>query len=106
MPEHSPETQTILDAFHRELAPDYGAGGLTAALRAFVNAFVPQETAAPRAMFDCEPNLKSRDGTLRHDHSAYLRRHFAQEELNIRWEQRQQTRRMMLASIIEMEQIR
>ncbi len=107
----SPQTQKIVDAFHREVPPNYEQGGLAAALRAFVNEIVPHEDEAPKAVFDCEPkpsfNFKTGqcDGPLRYDHSAYLRRSFAQDELNIRWEQRQQTRAMMLAVIVELEQI-
>ena len=85
--------------------------GLAAALRALIDEVVPQEDEAPKAVFDCEPqpsyNFKTHkcDGPLRYDHGAHLRRQFRQEELNIRWEQRQQTRAMMLAVIVELEQI-
>lgn len=33
----SPQTQAIIDAFHREVPPNYEAGGLCAALREVVN---------------------------------------------------------------------
>jgi hypothetical protein len=100
MTEFSPEAQEIVDAFYRE-------GDLTAALRVLVNSVVPEETEAPKAVFDCEPTPAWRPngkvGPLHYDHSAHLRRQFRQDELNIRWEQRQQTRAMMLATIIELE---
>jgi hypothetical protein len=80
-----------------------------AALRALIDKVVPEETEAPRAVFDCEPtpayNFKTHkcDGPLRHDHSAHLRRQFRQEELDIRWEQRRQTRALMLVVVTELE---
>jgi len=111
MTDLSPQTQKIVDAFYREVPPNYEQGGLAAALRALVNEVVPHEDEAPKAVFDCEPkpsyNFKTRkcDGPLRYDHSAYLRRQFEQEKLDFRWEQRQQTRAMMLAIVIELENI-
>jgi hypothetical protein len=77
--------------------------GLAAALRALIDKVVPEETEAPRAVFDCEPTLKNSKGELRHDHSAHLRRQFRQEELDIRWEQRRQTRALMLVVVTELE---
>ena len=105
MSELSPQAQVIVDAFFREGRQDIELFNLVDAFRAFVDEIVPHEDEAPRAVFDCEPTLKNRDGTFRHDHSAHLRRQFKQDELNIRWEQRQQTRAMMLAVIVELEQI-
>ena len=102
MTEFSPEAQAIADAYENTI-DKYAA--LAAALRVLVNSVVPEETEAPKAVFDCEPTLKNRDGILRHDYSAHLRRQFRQDELNLRWEQRQQTRAMMLFPIIELEQI-
>jgi hypothetical protein len=100
MTDLSPQSQQILD--------DFKQGGLYNALRVLVDSVVPHEDEAPMAVFDCEPrpsyNFKTGkcDGPLRHDHSDYLRRQFDQEKLDIRWEQRQQTRAMMLALIIEL----
>ena len=105
MTELSTQAQVIVDAFHREVPPNYEVGGLPAAFRVLIDEVVPEETEAPKAVFDCEPTLENRDGTFRHDYSAHLRRQFKQDELNIRWEQRQQTRAMMLAVIVELEQI-
>jgi hypothetical protein len=102
MTELSPEAKSILDANYN---------GITSALRALVNKVVPHEDEAPKAVFDCEPrpsfNFKTGkcDGPLRHNHSAYLRRQFDQEKLDIRWEQRQQTRAMMLAIVTELENV-
>lgn len=88
---------TSMDCYSRKI--------IATTLRSLVDTVVPHEDEAPRAVFDCEPTLKNRDGTFRHDHSAHLRRQFKQDELNIRWEQRQQTRAMMLAVIVELEQV-
>ena len=103
MTELTSETQAVVDAFYREGTQDMDLFDLAAALRVFVNSVVPEETEAPKAVFDCEPTLKNRDGILRHDHSAHLRRQFRQDELNIRWEQRRQTRALMLVIVTELE---
>jgi len=103
------KAQKIWEAFCGELtqpATDDMKEALATALRVLVNSVVPEETEAPKAVFDCEPTLKNRDGILRHDHGAYLRRQFRQDKLDIRWEQRQQTRSMMLATIIELETLK
>ena len=103
----SPQAQVIVDAYENT-TDKYKA--LAAVLRVLVNEVVPHEDEAPKAVFDCEPrpsyNFKTGkcDGPLRYDHNAYLRRSFDQEKLDIRWEQRQQTRAMMLACITELEQ--
>ena len=108
MTDLSSQAQAIVDSYENT-TDKYKA--LAAVLRAFVDEIVPHEDEAPKAVFDCEPrpsyNFKTGkcDGPLRYDHSAYLRRSFAQDELNIRWEQRQQTRAMMLAVIVELEQV-
>ena len=108
MTQLSSEAQAIVDSYENT-TDKYKA--LAAVLRALVDEVVPHEDEAPRAVFDCEPkpsyNFKTHkcDGPLRHDHSAYLRRSFEQEKLNTRWEQRQQTRAMMLAVIVELGQI-
>jgi hypothetical protein len=115
----SPEAQAVWDAFNDAslmndvteragVFEDYG-DVLAAALRVLIDKVVPEETEAPRAVFDCEPrpsyNFKTNkcDGPLRHDHSAHLRRQFRQEELDIRWEQRRQTRALMLVVVTELE---
>jgi hypothetical protein len=106
MTELTSETQAVVDAFYRKGTQDMDLFDLATALRVLVNSVVPEETEAPKAVFDCEPTLKNRDGILRHDHGAYLRRQFRQDKLDIRWEQRQQTRSMMLATIIELETLK
>jgi len=98
--EFSPEAQAVVDAYE-QTTDKYAA--LAAVLRAAIDSVVPEETEAPKAVFDCEPTLKNRDGKLRHDYSAHLRRQFRQDELNIRWEQRQQTRALMLVIVTELE---
>jgi len=107
MTELTPEAQAVVDAFYRELPPNYEKGGITAALRAAIDIVVPEEAEAPKAQFDCEPTPewrpKGKVGPLHYDHSAHLRRQFRQDKLNIRWEQRQQTRALMLAIITELE---
>ena len=107
--ELSPQAQEIMNAWLS--CSGSNQTGIAAAFRSLIDSVVPEETEAPKAVFDCEPrpsfNFKTgkSDGPLRYDHSAYLRRSFAQDELNIRWEQRQQTRAMMLAVIVELEQV-
>ena len=110
MTELTSKTQAVVDAFYLrgmdKVTHDMDLFDLATALRVLVNSVVPEETEAPKAVFDCEPTLKNRDGILRHDHGAYLRRQFRQDKLDIRWEQRQQTRSMMLATIIELETLK
>jgi hypothetical protein len=102
----SPEAQAIVDAYKNTI-DKYDA--LAAALRALIDKVVPEETEAPRAVFNCEPrpsyNFKTNkcDGPLRYEHGDYLRRQFRQEELDIRWEQRRQTRALMLVVVTELE---
>jgi len=103
----SPAAQEVLDAVKFEVNAECDASRIAvAALRVLVNSVVPEETEAPKAVFDCEPTLKNKDGVLRHDHGAYFRLQFRQDKLDIRWEQRQQTRSMMLATIIELETLK
>ena len=108
----SPEAQAVYDSFwgdERYLESSELPIRLAAALRALIDKVVPEETEAPRAVFDCEPrpsyNFKTKkcDGPLRYEHGAYLRRQFLQEELDIRWEQRRQTRALMLVVVTELE---
>ena len=100
----SPQAQAIVDAYENT-TDKYDA--LAAVLRALADKVVPEETEAPKAVFDCEPTPAWRPngkvGPLQYDHSAHLRRQFRQDELNLRWEQRQQTRAMILAVIVELE---
>ena len=100
MTEFSPEAQAVVDAYE-QTTDKYAA--LAAVLRAAIDSVVPEETEAPRAVFDCEPTLENRDGTFRHDHGAHLRRQFRQDELDLRWEQRRQTRALMLVIVTELE---
>ena len=51
MTEFSPEAQAIADAYENTI-DKYAA--LAAALRVLVNSVVPEETEAPKAVFDCE----------------------------------------------------
>ncbi len=110
MTELTSETQAVVDAFYRKGTQDMDLFDLAAALRVFVNSVVPEETEAPKAVFDCEPTPawapKGKVGKLCYDHGAHLRRQFRQDELNLRWEQRQQTRAMMIATIIELETLK
>jgi hypothetical protein len=68
-----------------------------------LNEVLPYEETPPEAEFDCEPNLKSRDGTMRHDWGAYMRRQFEQDELNIQWKERQRIRSEFLQMINQVE---
>ncbi|MFZ9741782.1 MAG: hypothetical protein ACO3CQ_07810 [Candidatus Nanopelagicaceae bacterium] len=108
MTELTPEAQAVVDAFYRELPPNYQQGGITAALRAAIDSVVPEEAEAPKAQFDCPPrklyNFGKKEETWGYEHSDYMRRQFEQEKLDIRWEQRQQTRALMLAIVVELEE--
>ncbi len=107
MTELTPEAQAVVDAFYRELPPNYEKGGITAALRAAIDIVVPEEAEAPKAQFDCPPrklyNFGKKEEKWGYEHSDYMRKQFEQEKLDIRWEQRQQTRALMLAIITELE---
>ncbi len=104
MTELTPEAQAVVDAYE-QTTDKYAA--LAAVLRAAIDTVVPEEAEAPKAQFDCKPTPewrpKGKVGPLHYDHSAHLRRQFRQEKLDIRWEQRQQTRALMLAIITELE---
>ena len=104
MTELTPEAQAVVDAYE-QTTDKYAA--LAAVLRAAIDTVVPEEAEAPKAQFDCEPTPewrpKGKVGPLHYDHSAHLRRQFRQDKLDIRWEQRQQTRALMLAIITELE---
>ena len=107
MTELTPEAQAVVDAFYRELPPNYEKGGITAALRAAIDIVVPEEAEAPKAQFDCPPrklyNFGKKEEKWGYEHTDYLRKQFEQDKLDIRWEQRQQTRALMLAIITELE---
>lgn len=64
-----------------------------------VEDILPEEKEPPIAEFDCEPTLKMSDGTMRYDWSAYMRRQFRQEELDVRWEERLRIRNEFLEMI-------
>jgi hypothetical protein len=104
MTEITPETQAIVDAYE-QTTDKYAA--LAAALRAAIDSVVPEEAEAPRAQFDCPPrklwSINKEKERWGYDHRDHLRRQFAQDKLDIRWEQRQQTRALMLAIITELE---
>ncbi len=104
MTELTPEAQAVVDAYE-QTTDKYAA--LAAVLRAAIDTVVPEEAEAPKAQFDCKPTPewrpKGKVGPLHYDHSAHLRRQFRQDKLDIRWEQRQQTRALMLAIITELE---
>ena len=89
MTDLSPQAQAIVDAYE-STTDKYDA--LAAVLRALVNEVVPHEDEAPKAVF----------GTNTMPISVAR---LIQETLNIRREQRQQTRSLMLAVIVELEQI-
>lgn len=119
MTQLSPEAQKLVDAVKTlykdekcaEMGWEMDKSTITVVIRALVNQVVPHEDEAPKAVFDCEPrpsyNFKTKkcDGPLRYDHDDYLRRQFRQEKLDIRWEQRQETRAMMLAIVTELENV-
>jgi hypothetical protein len=109
MTELTPEAQAVVDAFYRELPPNYEQGGITAALRAAIDIVVPEEAEAPKAQFDCPPrklwSINKEKERWGYEHSDYMRRQFAQDKLDIRWEQRQQTRSLMLAIVVELENL-
>lgn len=104
MTEFTPETQTVVDAYE-QTTDKYAA--LAAVLRAAIDSVVPEEAEAPKAQFDCPPHklysFRKDEERWGYDHNDHLRRQFAQEKLDIRWEQRQQTRALMLAIITELE---
>jgi len=102
MTDLSSQAQAIVDSYENT-TDKYKAHA--AVLRAFVDEIVPHEDEAPKAVFNCEPTLQNKDGTFRYDHGQYLRRQFDQDKLDIRWEQRQQTRAMMLAIVTELENV-
>jgi hypothetical protein len=103
MTEFSTETQPVVDAYE-QTADKYAA---LAVLRAAINNVVPEEPEAPKAEFDSPPrklwNFGKKEEKWGYEHSDYIRLQIAQEELNFKWEQRQQTRALMLAIITELE---
>jgi hypothetical protein len=109
MTELTPEAQKIMEAYQREKEKSvwYDEECVSAALRAAIDSVVPEEAEAPRAQFDCPPrklyNFGKKEEKWGYEHSDYMRRQFEQEKLDIRWEQRQQTRALMLAIITELE---
>lgn len=104
MTEFTPETQTVVDAYE-QTTDKYAA--LAAVLRAAIDSVVPEEAEAPKAQFDCPPrklyNFGKKEEKWGYEHTDYMRKQFEQEKLDIRWEQRQQTRALMLAIITELE---
>ena len=104
MTELTPEAQAVVDAYE-QTTDKYAT--LAAALRAAIDTVVPEEAEAPRAQFDCPPrklyNFGKKEEKWGYEHSDYMRKQFEQEKLDIRWEQRQQTRALMLAIITELE---
>ena len=110
MTELTPEAQKVWNAFldHSEWeVTDSEVLGIAAALRAAIDIVVPEEAEAPKAQFDCPPrklyNFGKKEEKWGYEHSDYMRKQFDQEKLDIRWEQRQQTRALMLAIITELE---
>ena len=110
MTELTPEAQKVWNAFldHSEWeVTDSEVLGIAAALRAAIDIVVPEEAEAPKAQFDCPPrklyNFGKKEEKWGYEHTDYLRRQFEQDKLDIRWEQRQQTRALMLAIITELE---
>ena len=109
MTELTPEAQAVVDAFYRELPPNYEQGGITAALRAAIDSVVPEEAEAPRAQFDCPPrklwSINKEKERWGYDHRDHLRRQFAQDKLDIQWEERQSIRSKLLTLIQELENL-
>ena len=106
MTELTSETQAVVDAYEQTI-DKYAA--LAAVLRAAIDTVVPEEAEAPRAQFDCPPrklyNFGKKEEKWGYEHTDYMRKQFAQEKLDIRWEQRQQTRSLMLSIIVELENL-
>ncbi len=104
MTELTPEAQAVVDAYE-QTTDKYAA--LAAVLRAAIDSVVPEEAEAPKAQFDCPPrklwSINKEKERWGYDHTDYMRRQFEQDKLDIRWEQRQQTRALMLAIITELE---
>jgi hypothetical protein len=50
-------------------------------------------------------NFGKKEEKWGYEHTDYMRKQFEQDKLDIRWEQRQQTRALMLAIITELEVI-
>jgi len=108
MTELTSETQAVVDAYEQTI-DKYAA--LAAVLRAAIDTVVPEEAEAPRAQFDCPPrklyNFRGKkEEKWGYEHTDYMRKQFAQEKLDIRWEQRQQTRSLMLSIIVELENLK
>jgi hypothetical protein len=113
MTELTPEAQKVWNAFldHSEWeVTDSEVLGIAAALRAAIDIVVPEEAEAPKAQFDCPPrklyNFGKKEEKWGYEHSDYMRRQFEQDKLDIRWEQRQQTRALMLAIVVELENLK
>jgi hypothetical protein len=106
MTELTSKTQAVVDAYEQTI-DKYAA--LAAVLRAAIDTVVPEEAEAPRAQFDCPPrklyNFGKKEEKWGYEHTDYMRKQFAQEKLDIRWEQRQQTRSLMLSIIVELENL-
>jgi hypothetical protein len=82
---------------------------LAAALRAAAEQVIPEETEAPKAEFDCPPrklyNFGKKEEKWGYEHSDYMRRQFAQDKLDIQWEERQSIRSKLLTLIQELENL-
>jgi hypothetical protein len=109
MTELTPEAQAVVDAFYRELPPNYEQGGITAALRGAIDSVVPEEAESPKVEFDCPPrklyNFGKKEEKWGYEHSDYMRRQFAQDKLDIQWEERQSIRSKLLTLIQELENL-
>lgn len=106
MTELTPEKQAVVDVYEK-ITDKHSALDL---LRASIDSVVPEEVEAQRAQFDCPPHklysFRKDEERWGYDHNDYLRRQFAQDKLDIRWEQRQQTRALMLDLIDELEKLK
>jgi hypothetical protein len=106
------KAQKIVDASMLSSAsppPKRHRESIAAAIRAVAEQVIPEETEAPKAEFDCPPrklyNFGKKEERWGYEHSDYMRRQFAQEKLNIQWEERQSIRSKLLTLIQELENL-
>jgi hypothetical protein len=108
----SERAQKIVDASMLSSAsppPKRHRESIAAAIRAVVEQVIPEEVEAPKAEFDCPPrklyNFGKKEERWGYEHSDYMRRQFAQDKLDIQWEERQSIRSKLLTLIQELENL-
>jgi hypothetical protein len=79
-------------------------------LRVAIDSVVPEEAEAPKAEFDCPPrklyNFGKKEEKWGYEHSDYMRKQFAQDKLDLEWEERQSIRSKLLTLIQELENLK